>query len=113
MAHADNAFMIELLKRIQADLASLRGEVSSHRAETREGFAAAAAERSELAAGISTVSAELAQLSAKVSRLDADTVRGFERVIHEDRQHRDFSVDKLREHEERITRLEGLVPPHP
>jgi len=66
--------------------------------------------RSEMAEGFADLRREMgerfAQVDARISKLDSDTTAGFQRVVNELQSHRAWAVDKLRDHEQRITVLE-------
>jgi hypothetical protein len=116
---------LQILKQVQTDVSGLRGDVGELRAQlhsTRDELRGElhteigalrhemgefrAELRAELRAVANDSAARDAALDARISRLDAETTRGFQLVLSELRSHREFAVDTLRDHEQRIRRLE-------
>lgn len=104
---------LEILKRVQADLAGLRTDVSAltERVSSVEGGLSSL--RSEMTDRFNRVDGRFDELEGKVNRqgaalnhLESETVRGFQFVQRQLDGHRALVVDRLRDHEVRITSLE-------
>lgn len=132
MADETANLTLKILERLQADMTGLRGEVGGLRGEVaelrnevgeirnevgelrgevREVQLDVVNLRSEMRAGFARVDREFETVRDRISRLDADTAAGFALIRQELVHHRTWAVDKLRNHEDRITALERAGEP--
>ena len=113
--------LVGLRGEMHGEVAGVRGEMRGQVGELRKEFGELRADlrteidglRAEMRQGFNDSAARDAALDARISRLDAETTRGFQMVFQELRGHRDFATETLRDHEQRIRKLEERLPREP
>lgn len=104
----------EILKRLQADVGGLREEFAAFRTETRGELTSVHDEITSVRDELNSVRGELraemasgfAQIGARVGHLEAETIRAHSYLKRELEGHRALVIDRLRDHERRLTALE-------